>query len=344
MAVPRHRGPRRVQVPRPRRGDDGRAGRAVFSPDRKHAYVSQYSLKGPGQGRPRPTTAPPAARSGTAPSTASTSRRRNGTRSSRWGGSSSSPSRPTGPSRWSRTGATRASPSSTSSGARRCGRSRPTPRRAAPWSLPDNRTAYVTAMYADELYRVDLETGERARETGRKPALVLSPDASHVPHRGPGTISCSSSTRPPARVVREVATGREPRTMAISPDGLALYVVNYYANTVTKFDAETLEEIQTVRGGPEEPDRHYLRAHPRPGVGRELHRGRSTSSTTPPRVMARWSHERPRRRHGLPRIAAPPPPSSTSSPIGRAAALGRQRQPRRRRGEASGSAPSATCS
>ena len=50
-------------------------------------------------------------------------------------------------------------------------------------------------------------------------------------------------------VLRETATGREPRTMAISPDGLALYIVNYYADTVSKFDTQTLEEIQTVEVG-----------------------------------------------------------------------------------------------
>ena len=37
--------------------------------------------------------------------------------------------------------------------------------------------------------------------------------------------------------------------MAISPDGLALYIVNYYANTVTKVDTETLETLQTVEVG-----------------------------------------------------------------------------------------------
>lgn len=37
--------------------------------------------------------------------------------------------------------------------------------------------------------------------------------------------------------------------MTISPDGLALYVVNYYANTVSKFDTTTMEEIQTVEVG-----------------------------------------------------------------------------------------------
>jgi YVTN family beta-propeller protein len=118
--------------------------------------------------------------------------------------------------------------------------------------LPDNRTAYVTAMYADELYRVDLETGqsELVLETGRKPRhLVLSPDASRMYLTESGADRLLELDTATGEVLREVGTGREPRTMAISPDGLALYVVNYYANTVTKFDAETLEAVQTVEVG-----------------------------------------------------------------------------------------------
>ena len=118
--------------------------------------------------------------------------------------------------------------------------------------LPDNRTAYVTAMFADELYRVDLVTGESelVLETGRKPRhLVLSPDASRMYLTESGADRLLELDTATGEVLREVATGREPRTMAISPDGLALYVVNYYANTVTKFDVKTFEELQTVDVG-----------------------------------------------------------------------------------------------
>ena len=118
--------------------------------------------------------------------------------------------------------------------------------------LPDNRTAYVTAMYADELYRVDLETGESelVLETGRKPRhLVLSPDASRLYLTVSGSDRLVELDAATGEVLRTAETGREPRTMAISPDGLALYIVNYYANTVTKVDTETLEEIQTVEVG-----------------------------------------------------------------------------------------------
>ena len=118
--------------------------------------------------------------------------------------------------------------------------------------LPDNRTAYVTAMYADELFRVDLVTGESERvlETGRKPRhLVLSPDASRLYMTVSGSDTLVELDAATGEVLRTVETGREPRTMAISPDGLALYIVNYYANTVSKFDTATLEEIQSVEVG-----------------------------------------------------------------------------------------------
>ncbi|WP_232820416.1 YncE family protein [Brachybacterium sp. YJGR34] len=118
--------------------------------------------------------------------------------------------------------------------------------------LPDNRTAYVTAMYADELYRVDLTTGESelVLETGRKPRhLVLSPDASRMYLTVSGDDRLLELDTATGEVLREAPTGREPRTMAISSDGTALYIVNYYANTLSKVDTETLEEIQTVEVG-----------------------------------------------------------------------------------------------
>lgn len=118
--------------------------------------------------------------------------------------------------------------------------------------LPDNRTAYVTAMYADELFRVDLVTGESelVMETGDKPRhLVLSPDASRLYMTVSGSDRLVELDAATGEVLRTVETGREPRTMAISPDGLALYVVNYYANTLTKFDTATLEAVQTVEVG-----------------------------------------------------------------------------------------------
>ena len=47
-------------------------------------------------------------------------------------------------------------------------------------------------------------------------------------------------------VVSRVDTGSQPRSMAISADGTALYVVNYRSNTVTKLRASDMAVLQTV--------------------------------------------------------------------------------------------------
>lgn len=117
--------------------------------------------------------------------------------------------------------------------------------------LPDNRTAYVTAMFADELYRLDLaeRTSELVRETGDRPRhLVLSPDGErmYLTEAGEDRLVMMDGS---AGILASVDTGREPRTMDISSDGTALYAVNYYENTVSKFDAETLEELQREEVG-----------------------------------------------------------------------------------------------
>ena len=48
------------------------------------------------------------------------------------------------------------------------------------------------------------------------------------------------------QVVAKVATGSDPRSMAISADGLSLYVVNYNSNTISKLASSDLHVIQTV--------------------------------------------------------------------------------------------------
>lgn len=113
--------------------------------------------------------------------------------------------------------------------------------------LGDNRTAYVTAMYADEVYRVDLVDGtsEVVLETGDKPRhLVLSPDGERMYLTVSGADQLLELDPGSGEVLRSMATGREPRSMAISADGTALYIVNYYEDTVSKVDTETLTEIQ----------------------------------------------------------------------------------------------------
>ncbi|NBY11670.1 MAG: hypothetical protein EBQ75_01405 [Actinobacteria bacterium] len=46
-----------------------------------------------------------------------------------------------------------------------------------------------------------------------------------------------------------VSTGREPRTMVISPDGTALYVVNYLDDALSKVRTSDMAVIQSVPTG-----------------------------------------------------------------------------------------------
>jgi YVTN family beta-propeller protein len=47
------------------------------------------------------------------------------------------------------------------------------------------------------------------------------------------------------QVVARTATGTQPRSMAISSDGQALYVVNYASNTVSVLKASDLSIVRT---------------------------------------------------------------------------------------------------
>ena len=46
-------------------------------------------------------------------------------------------------------------------------------------------------------------------------------------------------------VLTKIRAGSAPRSMAISDDGLSLYVVNYNSGTMVKVDAVTMEILQT---------------------------------------------------------------------------------------------------
>ena len=47
-------------------------------------------------------------------------------------------------------------------------------------------------------------------------------------------------------MIARVATGSAPRSMTISGDGTALYVVNYNSDTVAKVDTATMTVLQTL--------------------------------------------------------------------------------------------------
>ncbi len=117
---------------------------------------------------------------------------------------------------------------------------------------PGSRTAYVAVMGDDRISRVDLRTfavstlpaiGNGPRHlvrdpTGRWLYATLNGDGRVV------KIDLRSG-----RVVSRVRTGNQPRSMTISADGQALYIVNYASDTISKVRTGDMAVLQTLPVG-----------------------------------------------------------------------------------------------
>ncbi|MXZ68746.1 MAG: YncE family protein [Acidimicrobiia bacterium] len=128
----------------------------------------------------------------------------------------------------------------------------------------DSRTAYVAVMGSTSIAAIDLSafsphngsttTGQPAptyiRGVGITPRhLVLSPDDKTLYvtlNREHAVVAVDLDS---GQVIRRARTGRAPRSMDISSDGTALYVVNYESNTMSKIrtgDFAILQEFDTT--------------------------------------------------------------------------------------------------
>lgn len=110
-------------------------------------------------------------------------------------------------------------------------------------------TAYVAVMGGRDIVTVDLATfalGRIANVGGAPRHLVLSPDDQtlYATLNADGQVAKIDVAS--GRVIQRVTTGSAPRSMAISTDGLSLYVVNYESSTVSKVDAATMQVRQSL--------------------------------------------------------------------------------------------------
>jgi YVTN family beta-propeller protein len=117
---------------------------------------------------------------------------------------------------------------------------------------PDSRTAYVAVMGTHDIARVDLSTYAVSwiRGVGSGPRhLVLSPDgaALFVTLNGEGKVAKLDPRS--GTMLAKVSTGRAPRSMDISADGQALYVVNYESSDMSKLSTYDMKVEQTVPTG-----------------------------------------------------------------------------------------------
>jgi YVTN family beta-propeller protein len=112
---------------------------------------------------------------------------------------------------------------------------------------PDGDAAYVGIMGEDYLVRVDLATWE----TSTVP-IGSGPRALEIDPSGKSIYATLNMAGEVAKLdlasgkVKTVATGTRPRSLAIAGDGKAIYVVNYESGTVAKLRARDLEVLQTI--------------------------------------------------------------------------------------------------
>ena len=117
---------------------------------------------------------------------------------------------------------------------------------------PDSSTAYVAVMGATRIAVVNLRTyavGSIGGVGSGPRHLVLDPAGRYlyVTLNGEGDVAkVDLRTR---AVVARVATGQAPRSMAISTDGQSLYVVNYSSGTMSKVNTATMQVVQNVTTG-----------------------------------------------------------------------------------------------
>jgi YVTN family beta-propeller protein len=113
----------------------------------------------------------------------------------------------------------------------------------------DGSVAYVAIMGGTDVAKVSLPglSVGWIRGVGGSPRhLVLTPDGRTLLatlNRDGKVAKIDTAT---GRVVSRVSTGSAPRSMAISTDGLSVYVVNYESSTVSKIRIDDMEELQTL--------------------------------------------------------------------------------------------------
>jgi YVTN family beta-propeller protein len=110
----------------------------------------------------------------------------------------------------------------------------------------DSNFAYIAQMGGSVVHKIDLNTWQRTRlEVGSNPrALVLSLDNKML------YLTLNKSGRVAAfdleanKLIKTVKTGNAARSLDISSDGTALYVVNYSSDTISKVRVSDLSVLE----------------------------------------------------------------------------------------------------
>ncbi|MGD0852124.1 MAG: cytochrome D1 domain-containing protein [Acidimicrobiales bacterium] len=118
---------------------------------------------------------------------------------------------------------------------------------------PDSHLAYVAIMGSTVIDVISLSTFKIVGQIGgvdNVRHVVIdpqNPDILYASLNQPGDVV--KIDRLTGKILAEVHTGSDCRSLAISTDGTALYVVNYLSNTVTELASSNLKILQVVPTG-----------------------------------------------------------------------------------------------
>ena len=113
----------------------------------------------------------------------------------------------------------------------------------------DSKFAYVAEMGGNRIHRINLEDfSVEFIPIGSNPrAIELSPDNSTLY----ATLNISGKViawdLAANKAIKTVATGKSARSLAISTDGSALFVVNFRSGTLSKVRTEDMKVIQNIK-------------------------------------------------------------------------------------------------
>ena len=113
----------------------------------------------------------------------------------------------------------------------------------------DSKYAYVAEMGGNRIHRINLEDfSVNYIPIGSNPrAIELSPDNTKLY----ATLNISGKVIAwdlvENRIIKSVSTGKSARSLAISSDGSALFVVNFRSGTVSKVRTLNMKVLQTVK-------------------------------------------------------------------------------------------------
>jgi len=114
---------------------------------------------------------------------------------------------------------------------------------------PASKIAYVAVMGTTDIAKINLSDFSKKwiRGVGDGPRhLVIDPAGASLYVTLNADDQVAKVDLATGRVVSRRATGKAPRSMTIAPDGQSLYVVNYESNTVTKLRASDMVVLQDL--------------------------------------------------------------------------------------------------